>query len=65
MTGHNSIKMAELASLYNDLGFTDVQTYIQSGNVIFKSPDNEEDVREKIEKGISDRFRYDIAGKPG
>jgi uncharacterized protein (DUF1697 family) len=61
MTGHNSIKMAELASLYKDLGFSDVQTYIQSGNVIFKSADSETEVRDKIEKGISAGFGYDIA----
>jgi uncharacterized protein (DUF1697 family) len=61
MTGHNSIKMVDLASLYKDLGLSDVQTYIQSGNVIFKSTDNENDVKEKIEKGIKARFGYDIA----
>jgi uncharacterized protein (DUF1697 family) len=53
--------MAELASLFKDLGFSDVQTYIQSGNVIFKSDNTEGELREKIEKGISDRFGYDIA----
>ncbi len=61
MTGHNSIKMDELALLYKSLAFRDVQTFIQSGNVIFKSDGSEEDVREKIEKGISSRFGYDIA----
>ena len=61
MTGHNSIKMAELALLFKDLGFNDVQTFIQSGNVIFKSDNNEGELREKIEKGISARFGYDIA----
>jgi uncharacterized protein (DUF1697 family) len=35
MTGHNSIKMTELAALYSDLGFDRPETFIQSGNVIF------------------------------
>ena len=35
MTGHNSIKMTDLASLYSDLGFIKPETFIQSGNVIF------------------------------
>ncbi len=35
--GHNKIKMTELKALYESLGFTDVQTYIQSGNVVFKT----------------------------
>ena len=61
MTGHNPIRMVELASLFKDLGLNDVQTYIQSGNVIFKSNNNEGELREKIEKGISARFGYDIA----
>lgn len=35
--GHRKILMAELRKMYQDLGFSEVQTYIQSGNVIFKS----------------------------
>lgn len=35
--GKNSIKMNDLKVLFHDLGFTGVQTYIQSGNVIFHS----------------------------
>jgi uncharacterized protein (DUF1697 family) len=31
------IKMLELAALYVSLGFKDVKTYIQSGNVVFSS----------------------------
>ena len=36
MTGHNSIKMTDLAALYSDLGFSQPETFIQSGNVIFR-----------------------------
>jgi uncharacterized protein (DUF1697 family) len=39
MTGHNSIKMTDLADLYRKLGFKDAETYIQSGNVIFSGDD--------------------------
>ena len=35
MTGHNSIKMTDLATLYSELGFIKPETFIQSGNVIF------------------------------
>jgi len=35
--GKNLIKMTELAALFTGLGFTDVRTYIQSGNVIFRA----------------------------
>jgi uncharacterized protein (DUF1697 family) len=37
VSGHHKIKMAELKQLFLDLGYHDVSTYIQSGNVIFKS----------------------------
>jgi uncharacterized protein (DUF1697 family) len=35
--GKNLIKMADLKSCFDDLGFADVATYIQSGNVVFGS----------------------------
>lgn len=37
VSGHHKIKMAELKQLFLDLGYHNVSTYIQSGNVIFKS----------------------------
>jgi len=60
MTGHNSIKMADLSNLYKDLKFNDVETYIQSGNVIFNLNDNipVSDLSDKIEKEILKRFSY-------
>jgi uncharacterized protein (DUF1697 family) len=33
---HHRIKMVELRALYESLGYRDVQTYVQSGNVIFR-----------------------------
>lgn len=33
--GNRIVKMAELRSFFEDLGFTDVATYVQSGNVVF------------------------------
>ena len=35
--GHHKILMKDLRDLLNNLGFKDVKTYIQSGNVIFKT----------------------------
>ena len=35
--GKNKMPMAELRGLFESLGFSDVRTFIQSGNVIFKS----------------------------
>jgi uncharacterized protein (DUF1697 family) len=60
MTGHNSLKMTDLALLYNNLGFEDAETYIQSGNVIFRSNTDSHlpDLSMKIEKAILERFNY-------
>jgi uncharacterized protein (DUF1697 family) len=60
MTGHNSLKMTDLTVLYNNLGFEDSETYIQSGNVIFRSIANSHlpDISLKVEKAILERFNY-------
>lgn len=61
VSGHNKIKMVELKQLFNDLGFNEVTTYIQSGNVIFQS---EELATNKIEQiiieAIEKKFGYSI-----
>jgi uncharacterized protein (DUF1697 family) len=35
--GNNKLKMAEIRKLYASLGFRDVQSYIQSGNLVFRA----------------------------
>ncbi len=35
--GHNIIRMADLRASFEAMGFTEVQTYIQSGNVLFST----------------------------
>ena len=35
--GKNIIKMADLKAAFEEMGLNDVQTYIQSGNVIFNT----------------------------
>jgi uncharacterized protein (DUF1697 family) len=62
MTGHNSIKMADLTLLYKDLGFIDAMTYIQSGNVIFSGFNDvaANEIALMIEKAILVKFNYRI-----
>jgi uncharacterized protein (DUF1697 family) len=36
--GHNKLKMADLRRALTSFGYTDVATYIQSGNVVLTSP---------------------------
>jgi len=62
MTGHNSIKMTDLKVLYKNLGFKDVETYIQSGNVIFSAAEELQfrNISLEIERAIHDRFTYNV-----
>lgn len=60
VSGKNELPMAELRQLLNDLGFQNVQTYIQSGNIILSSEESKSEVCQKIKEGILQKFGYDI-----
>jgi uncharacterized protein (DUF1697 family) len=58
--GGRTIPMADVRACFAELGFQDVSTVLQSGNVIFESDaTSPAAVRTMIEKGLSDRFGYD------
>ncbi len=57
--GHNKIKMDALRALYESLKLRDAQTYVQSGNVIFRT--DEMDIARlarRIEDGIERKFGF-------
>lgn len=57
--GNNVIKMADLKAGFETLGFTGVETYIQSGNVLFKSEELDLiKLTTNIETELSNRFNY-------
>lgn len=59
--GKNLIKMADLKTCFEKMGFSDVKTYIQSGNVLFTSPEkNKSKLTEKLEAGLAKNFNYPI-----
>lgn len=61
VSGKNIIKMAELKQLFIDLGFHEVTTYIQSGNVIFQSSQkNSSKLEEQITEQIKKEFGHTI-----
>jgi uncharacterized protein (DUF1697 family) len=60
MAGHSKIKMTSLQSLYKKLGYKDAVTYIQSGNVVFSSSENEDIIAGRIEKGILEEFGHNV-----
>lgn len=57
--GTGKLPMSELKALCEAIGFTDVRTWITSGNVLFTSKLGESAVRKKLEKKLQDH-----AGKP-
>ena len=59
--GHRIIKMADLKMLITDLGFRDVTTYIQSGNILFKATDQtNETLAKQIKEGITAQFGFEV-----
>ncbi|TAA43652.1 DUF1697 domain-containing protein [Corallincola spongiicola] len=57
--GKNLVPMAELKPLIEDLGLQNVQTYIQSGNVLFQSSQTEQDdLAEKISSAVETQFGF-------
>ncbi|MCJ9752506.1 DUF1697 domain-containing protein [Neorhizobium sp. BETTINA12A] len=56
-----ALQMTELKSLCENLGFADVKTYIQSGNVLFRSDEAEAKVADKLDEALGRKF----GRKPG
>ncbi len=60
--GKNKILMNDLKNLYITQGFQHVVTYIQSGNIIFET-ENQEDTKNisaRIEKMIADKYGFNV-----
>lgn len=61
VSGKNIIKMEVLKSLFEQIGFKNVQTYIQSGNIVFSyKKEVLEKLRKKIQESIHKEFGYDV-----
>lgn len=64
MMQYNRIKMPALQQIFVDLGHTDVVTYIQSGNVVFKSKLKEvKTISDVIVEKINKDYGYSIKGQ--
>lgn len=57
--GNNLIKMPALKACFEDLGFEDVRTYIQSGNVLFRAQGSNAALTNQIETALSKTFDYE------
>jgi uncharacterized protein (DUF1697 family) len=60
VSGRNMIAMPELRSLCAHLGWVDVQSYIQSGNLVFKANSAPPKLEEALEDAITQYFGLTI-----
>lgn len=60
VSGHNMIKMESLTKMLISMGFENVQTYIQSGNVILQSDETPSKIAFTIKQEIFKEFGHDV-----
>jgi len=61
VSGQRRVPMSDLRSLFEGLGYTDVRTYIQSGNVVFRAKaGTAAGIRSTIESAIEAEFGFDV-----
>lgn len=59
--GNNKVEMPQLKKVFEHLGFTNVLTYINSGNVIFESNEKKIDhLTDEIEKALKKKWGFPI-----
>ena len=60
--GGHTVKMDRLREIFEEMGLTNVETFIASGNVIFKtSSKNMDALAKEIEKGLKDSLGFEVA----
>jgi len=58
--GHKKIKMADLRAAMTKAGFSEVQTYIQSGNIVVESDLPKTELELQIKQLILTTFAFDV-----
>lgn len=65
--GYKTVKMAQLVSLFSDLGFKKVKTFLNSGNVVFaneskgtEESEESEVIQRQIEQALKKKFGFEI-----
>ncbi|QRM88290.1 DUF1697 domain-containing protein [Lacinutrix sp. WUR7] len=59
--GHKKVPMAILRELLTKAGLLNVQTYIQSGNIVLQSSkENTRVIEDKIHKAIQSHFQFEV-----
>ncbi len=58
--GKNKVVMSELKELLKSEGFSDVDSYINSGNLFFASDESVEKIVLKVEKVLEENYEFSI-----
>ena len=58
--GNNKVEMSRLKKLFEDHGYKNVKTYINSGNIMFESPELLSSLQSKIKSIIEREFGFNI-----
>ena len=58
--GNNRLKMADLRAVVESLGHTDVDTYLQSGNVVFTATSHTDRLGDEISERLRDTCGIDV-----
>src|SRR2546426_33519 len=59
--GKRNVKSDQLRSIFSDMGFENVRTYIASGNVLFDSKEKAaEKLTKQIEQTLEDKLGYNV-----
>lgn len=60
--GGHVVRMEQLRDVFSGLGFSNVETFIASGNVLFSSPETDvEALERRAESGLRRALGYDVA----
>ena len=60
ISGKNKISMSILKTEFEEAGFSQVTTYLNSGNIVFKSDKDKDKTKAVIEEMIVDKFGMEI-----
>ncbi len=60
VAGKKKIPMAELRALAEDEGFASARTYIQSGNLVFRTSLSPAAAQKSLEKAIANHFGFEV-----
>lgn len=58
--GNHKVDMKRLKTFFESLGCINVLTYINSGNIIFESREDQKNISKKVEEGLKKEFDFEI-----